>query len=207
MKKGSPLGRYPDPAPYGSRPHAAEPAGPTAPAVRRPSPAVIRAVADSCRFVANRPVQLTETLYVHLFEMAPGLRAKFPPDMREQMQRMTDTLLTAIQQLAKDDTAEIEETLRKLGADHRARHGVQPEHYVYIGHALTRAVRDLTGVEWSGSLSSSWIAVTQWLTALMNAGESPAPAAQARPQPPAQAQGSPQAGYPEPLQPTSNGWF
>lgn len=204
------MGRYPDPVPYGSRPHAAEPAAPTAPAVRRPSPAVIAAVAESCRYVANRPVQLTETLYVHLFEMAPGLRAKFPADMREQMQRMTDTLLTAIQQLAKDDTAEIEDTLRRLGAGHRARHDVQPEHYVYIGHALTRAVRDLTGVEWSGSLSSSWIAVTQWVTALMNAEEPAAPARQERPQPTAQdrpAPVPPQAGYPESLLSAPHGWF
>ena len=47
---------------------------------------------------------------------------------------------------------------------------MQTGHYVYIPHALTRAVRDVAGSAWSGSLSSSWIALTMWVNGHMLAG-------------------------------------
>lgn len=137
---------------------------------RRPAPAVIAAVRASCRAVADRPVRLAEEFYRELFEMAPQLRTMFPADMSGQMQKMTDTLLAAITHLAETDTAELEGVLHRLGADHRARYGVEAEHYGYIGHALTRAVREVAGAQFTGSLSSSWIAVYQWVAAHMTAG-------------------------------------
>lgn len=138
--------------------------------VRRPSPEVVAAVQESCLAVAARPVRLAEEFYAQLFAMAPQLRPMFPADMTGQMQRMTDALLGAIRQLATTDTAELEVVLHRLGADHRIRYGVESEHYLYIGHALTRAVREVAGPAYSGSLSSSWIAVYQWVAAQMTAG-------------------------------------
>jgi hemoglobin-like flavoprotein len=131
---------------------------------------VIAAVRASCLAVAHRPVRLAEAFYAHLFEMAPQLRAMFPPDLTGQMQKMSDTLLNAIGQLDTADTTALEAALRRLGADHRTRFGVEPEHYGYIGHALTRAVRDVAGPGYSSSLSSAWIAVYQWVAAQMTAG-------------------------------------
>ncbi|MCW2719404.1 globin domain-containing protein [Pseudonocardia sp.] len=138
--------------------------------VRRPAPEVIAAVRASCASVADRPVRLAETFYAHLFEMAPHTRGMFPADMSDQMQKMTGTLLAAISHLESPDTAALEALLRKLGADHRTKYGVESEHYLYIGHALTRAVRDVSGPAFSGGLSSSWIAVYQWVAAHMMAG-------------------------------------
>jgi hemoglobin-like flavoprotein len=138
--------------------------------VRRPSPAVIDAVQNSCRAVAARPVRLAEEFYANLFEMAPQVRAMFPDDMSGQMQKMTDVLLGAIAQIATRDTVELEGALRRLGATHRTRYGVEAEHYGYIGHALTRAVREVAGPAYSGALSSSWIALYQWVAAHMIAG-------------------------------------
>jgi hypothetical protein len=43
-------------------------------------------------------------------------------------------------------------------------------HYLYIPHALTRAVRDVAGAAWSGRLSSSWIAPVVWINGQMLAG-------------------------------------
>lgn len=137
---------------------------------RRPSHAVIDAVQNSCLAVAARPVRLAEEFYANLFEMAPQVRGMFPEDMSGQMQKMTDVLLGAIAQIATGDTVELEETLRRLGATHRTRYGVESEHYGYIGHALTRAVREVAGPAYSGSLSSSWIALYQWVAAHMIAG-------------------------------------
>lgn len=152
-----------------SRPQAASGAVLSA-RVPRPSAEVIGAVRASCRAVAHRPVALAEAFYGHLFEMAPQLRAMFAPDLTGQMQRMSDTLLGAVAQLEAADTVELEAALRRLGAVHGAQYGVDPEHYRYVGHALTRAVRDVSGPSYSGYLSSSWIAVTQWVAAHMVAG-------------------------------------
>ncbi|MEJ3659248.1 globin domain-containing protein [Actinomycetes bacterium KLBMP 9759] len=138
--------------------------------VQRPSPATIAAVRDSCMAVAARPAVLAEVFYAHLFEMAPQLRAMFPEDMSGQMQKMSDTLLAGIAALQEPDTARVEATLRRLGASHRRHYRVEPEHYGYVGHALTRAVRDVAGSRYSGSLSSAWIAVVQWIAAHMMAG-------------------------------------
>ena len=43
---------------------------------------MIAAVRVSCLAVADRPVRLAEVFYAHLFEMAPQLRAMFPPDQQ-----------------------------------------------------------------------------------------------------------------------------
>jgi hemoglobin-like flavoprotein len=138
--------------------------------VRRPAPEVIAAVSASCQAVADRPVRLAEAFYEHLFEIAPQARTMFPADMTAQMQRMSDTLVGAIAQLEKFDTAQLEAALRRLGADHRTRYGVEAEQYRYVGHALTRAVRDVAGLGYSGALSSAWIAVYQYLAGHMTAG-------------------------------------
>ncbi|OJY52003.1 MAG: hypothetical protein BGP03_08120 [Pseudonocardia sp. 73-21] len=154
-------------SPHPAAPAASDPGPSTSP---RPSRAVIEQVRRSCELVAARPVLLAETFYQQLFLMAPHVRAMFPADMTGQMQKMSDTLLTAITSLAGQDTEELEAALRRLGAQHRSHYGVETDHYVYVGHALTRAVRDLTGAQWSGSLSSAWIAVCQWVATHMISG-------------------------------------
>jgi hemoglobin-like flavoprotein len=146
-------------------------------AVARPAPDVIAAVRRSCAAVADRPVRLAEAFYAHLFEMAPHLRGMFPQDLTRQMQAMTDVLLRSIDRLGSADTTELETMLRRLGADHHLRYGVEPEHYLYIGHALTRAVRDVAGGGYTGSLSSSWIAVYQFVATHMTQGAELADAA------------------------------
>jgi hemoglobin-like flavoprotein len=105
------------------------------------------AVQKSCLAVAERPVLLAEVFYGHLFEMAPWLRPMFAADMTDQMQKMTDTLLAAVAQLSTADTADLEVLLYRMGADHYVRHQVEPAHYVYVAHALTRARRRRLGVQ------------------------------------------------------------
>lgn len=155
--------------------------------VRRPDPSVVEAVRASCALVADRPALLAEAFYAHLFEMAPHLRPMFPADMTGQMQKMSETLLWAVAQLGSADpadAAEVEAALVRLGATHRTRYGVEAEHYGYIGHALTRAVKDVAGARFSGGLSSAWIGVYQWVAAHMTAGADAA--AEPSPEVPAQ---------------------
>ena len=130
----------------------------------------MEAVQRSCRAVADRPVRLAEVFYQHLFEMAPATRAMFAVDMTEQMQKMTDTLLAAIAQLSTHDTGELEAVLHRMGREHYQRYQVEPDHYMYIAHALTRAVREVAGWEYTSHLSSCWIAVSQWVTHHMVTG-------------------------------------
>lgn len=167
------------PIPAQRNPEAAAPAppgsGPVRPSPPRPSRSDVTAIRSSCIAVRERPVALAEVFYAHLFDLAPATRTMFPADMTDQMRKMTDTLLGAVAVLhdAGDDAervAALELSLHRLGAIHRDRWQVQPEHYLYIAHALTRAVRDVAGPAWSGSLSSSWIALTQWITAHMMLG-------------------------------------
>jgi len=138
------------------------------PPPRRPAQRDILAIQASLVAVRKRPVALADSFYAHLFAMAPGIRGMFAEDMSTQMQRMTDVLLATI--VALEDPAEqpaLEHTLHALGALHRDRWNVVPEHYLYIAHALTRSVRDVAGPAWSSALSSSWIALTQWITGHM----------------------------------------
>jgi hemoglobin-like flavoprotein len=135
----------------------------------RPARRDVLAIKASLTAVRREPVALAQCFYAHLFEMAPAVRTMFAGDMTAQMQRMTDVLLATIAALENEAPA-LENHLRGLGALHRDRWNVRPEHYLYIAHALTRAVRDVAGPAWSGSLSSSWIALTQWITGHMLVG-------------------------------------
>ena len=136
----------------------------------RPSAETIEAVQKSCLAVVDKPVRLAEAFYGHLFTMAPGLRPMFADDLSEQMQKMTDTLLAVIAQLAKTDTSRLQNALHQMGVDHYTRYRVEPTHYLYVAHALTRAVRDIAGLEYSSRLSSAWISVCKWVTERMCAG-------------------------------------
>jgi len=142
----------------------------------RPASRDVLAIQASLAAVQQRPVELAETFYAHLFDIVPGARGMFAHDMSSQMQRMTDVLVATIGALhaetitPPDDPAGLERSLHHLGILHRDRWSIQPEHYLYIAHALTRAVRDVAGPAWSGSLSSSWIALTQWICTQMLCG-------------------------------------
>jgi hemoglobin-like flavoprotein len=144
---------------------------------RRPAAADVAAVQASLAAVRQRPVQLAEAFYAQLFEMVPAARAMFPRDLTVQMEKMTATLLAAIGTLGEayasghdGPVTALERSLRGLGAMHRDRWQVQAEHYLYIPHALTRAVRDVAGAAWCGKLSSSWIGLVVWINGHMLAG-------------------------------------
>ena len=144
---------------------------------RRPARTDVAAIQSSLGAVQRRPVQLAEAFYAHLFELAPPARALFPTDLTQQMQKMATALIGVVTTLS--DTYQdgqdgqitaLEQALARLGALHRTRWQIQPEHYHYIPHALTRAVRDVAGPAWCGTLSSNWIALIQWINSHMLAG-------------------------------------
>lgn len=122
---------------------------------------MIDAVRASFAGLPGDSVELAERFYAHLFELAPELRSMFADDMTPQLVRMSQALLDVVHHLDKPD--EVQRYLRNLGAYHRNRLHVEPEHYPYIGWALVRAVGDLSS-SWSSSTSSAWVLVYQWIT-------------------------------------------
>lgn len=127
--------------------------------------AIVRRTAEE---VADRPAALAERFYVHLFELAPWVRDMFPQDMTAQNERLSRALFDAVRALVDPDrhAARMEANLHRLGADHAHRYGVRPEHYPYVGHALVRAVNDISG-DSSASTSSAWIWVYEWISTHM----------------------------------------
>ncbi|WP_306207067.1 globin domain-containing protein [Actinoplanes sp. RD1] len=128
----------------------------------------MRIVQSTASLVADRPVALAELFYRHLFELVPEARAMFPPDMTAQTEKLCRALLDGIRALTEPDryAQDMERMLGMLGVHHARYYGVLPEHYPYVGHALVRAVRDLSG-DWSVATSSAWIWVYDWMSAHM----------------------------------------
>jgi hemoglobin-like flavoprotein len=157
------LGARPGASPRGGRPRYRSDG--------RPDPAALAVVQRTAAVVADRPVALAEAFYRHLFQLAPGVRSMFPADMSAQNEKLCRALFQCVRALAGDDreATDMETSLRRLGAQHANRYAVRPEHYPYVGHALARAVRDLSQ-DWSTTCTSSWIWVYTWMSEHMMAG-------------------------------------
>ncbi|WP_082772070.1 globin domain-containing protein [Actinoplanes sp. TFC3] len=135
---------------------------------RRPDPQALEIVQRTAAVVAKRPVALAEAFYDHLFQLAPSVRDMFPADMTAQNEKLCRALLDSVRALVEPDryAVDMERVLYRLGAQHARRYAVVPAHYPYVGHALVRAVRDVTG-DWTVATSSAWIWVYDWMAAHM----------------------------------------
>ncbi|MGH3662219.1 MAG: globin domain-containing protein [Micromonosporaceae bacterium] len=134
---------------------------------RVPDRASIDAARASCATLDRRDSYLAHRFYEHLFWLAPDTRAMFPADMSVQTERLFIALLDAVN--AMDLPESIRPQLRALGRHHARRYGVTGHMYVYVGQALIRAVRDVTG-DHSTLTTSAWASVYQWLADEMIAG-------------------------------------
>jgi len=130
-------------------------------------PKTIEIVRKSCTRLPEDQVELTREFYRQLFEMAPQTRAMFPGDMTEQNERLLNALLAGVRALDRPDL--VEAHLRRWGVVHRRMHGVSDEMYVYVGHSLIRAIHKLFG-HLETSVASAWIAVYEWMAAVMIEG-------------------------------------
>jgi hemoglobin-like flavoprotein len=127
-------------------------------------PATVQIVRDSCARLPAEKVELTREFYRQLFEMAPETRSMFHRDMTDQQDRLLAALLAAVR--AMDRPEVVEDHLRRWGVVHRRMHGVSDEMYVYVGHALVRALNKIQG-PLETSVASSWIGVYEWMAAVM----------------------------------------
>lgn len=127
-------------------------------------PVTVQIVRDSCKKLPPDQVELTREFYRQLFEMAPHTRSMFDEDMTDQHDRLLSALLAAVRSMDRPEV--VEGHLRRWGVVHRRMHGVTDEMYVYVGHALVRAVHKIMG-HLETSVASSWIAVYEWMAAVM----------------------------------------
>jgi hemoglobin-like flavoprotein len=127
-------------------------------------PVTVQRVRDSCARLPEDRVELTRVFYDQLFAMAPSTRSMFAEDMSEQHDRLLSALLAAVRALDRPEV--VEDHLRRWGVVHRRMHGVTDEMYVYVGHALVRAIHKILG-HLETSVASSWIAVYEWMAAVM----------------------------------------
>ena len=117
------------------------------------TPQQVTLVQDS--FAKVRPIADTaaDLFYGRLFEIAPGVRAMFPEDMREQKKKLMAMLGLAVTNLHKPDT--VVPALQALGRQHVA-FGTQAAHYAPVGEALLWTLEQRLGPDFTPEVREAW---------------------------------------------------
>jgi ferredoxin-NADP reductase/hemoglobin-like flavoprotein len=106
--------------------------------------------------VERRAEFAVKYFYAHLFRHHPAVRALFPLDFPEDMQRQRDRLFAALTHvIARLEDPALPEYLRELGRDHR-KYLARPEHYAAVGTSLVAAFAAVAGGAWSPEVEKSW---------------------------------------------------
>jgi hypothetical protein len=171
--------------------------------IARPDPAVLRVIRPSAARLTQLEDVFTEQLQYEIGSLIPDLAE----DDWAFCQRTVQALLWSA--LTDEPAHVVAGALHRLGAVNQVA-GFPDSQYLGLAHALLRAVRELTGDDWSTTLGSAWISYFQWIQRhlMIGAQQAPRPAAPPtprpaapptpRPAPPAHAAGPPPGGLPQP---------
>jgi hemoglobin-like flavoprotein len=132
-----------------------------------------RLVRDSFESVQAFGNSVVVLFYGRLFELAPETRALFKIDIREQANKLVETLRTTIDALDKFD--ELLPVLLELGRKH-VEYGVQAYQYEKLRSALLWALGQALGLEFDAETRAAWDQLLSSISAVMLDG-----AAQAQP--------------------------
>src|SRR6516162_7307548 len=132
-----------------------------------------RLVRESLDSMQEYETSVVVLFYGRLFEIAPETRALFKIDIREQSQKLVETLRLTIEALDKFD--ELLPVLAELGRKHVG-YGVQPYQYEQLRSALLWALGQALGLEFDRETRAAWDQLLSMISAVMLDG-----AAQARP--------------------------
>ena len=102
--------------------------------------------------------------YERLFEIAPQVRAMFPPDMAEQQRKLMATLTIVVSGLSNLES--ILPAASSLATRHVA-YGAWPEHYPVVGAALLWTLEQGLGKEWNEEVADAWTAAYAMLSDFM----------------------------------------
>jgi hypothetical protein len=126
-------------------------------------PALLRAIRPS----AARMSAAGESFVRLLHEDVRTLVLQLPGQGRPFCERTARTVLWLA--LSAQSTEQAVSALHWLGETNQA-DGFPRREYVSIGHALVRAVRDISGIHWTTKTGSAWIRFFMWLQPHLQAG-------------------------------------
>lgn len=103
---------------------------------------------------APHGAEIAKKFYTRLFQLVPGVRSMFPPDLGAQEQKLVAMLAWIVEHL--DQPGILEAALAEAGKRH-AGYGVRPDHYAPVGSALIYALRTTIGEQWTPEAEDAWI--------------------------------------------------
>jgi hemoglobin-like flavoprotein len=115
--------------------------------------------------------EFADQFYTRLFELDPSLLPLFNGDMREQRQKLMNTLKVVVVNL--HDLKDLLPAVRALGMRH-AQYGVKEDHYLTVKTALVWAFEQRLGSDFDPATKGAWATAYNTLADVMLAAVPPA---------------------------------
>jgi hemoglobin-like flavoprotein len=128
------------------------------------TPDQVKIVQDSFAKVAPIADQAATIFYHRLFEVAPSVKAMFPPDLTEQRKKLMATLAIVVNGLSNLES--VLPAASALAIRHVA-YGAKPEHYPVVGGALLWTLEQGLGRDWTVEVAAAWTAAYGTLSSYM----------------------------------------
>ena len=116
----------------------------------------------------SKVVPISETaavlFYDRLFEIAPSVKAMFPPDMTEQRKKLMMMLAAVVNGLGNLES--ILPAASALAIRHVS-YGAKAEHYPVVGAALLWTLEKGLGEAWTPEVAAAWTAAYTTLSGFM----------------------------------------
>ena len=126
----------------------------------------VDAIQSSLTRLTGEPIDLVESFYDILFEMAPEVEAFFDGDIRKQFEKLQDMLMLVTHSLTNLPALVVE--VEELGKRHVA-YGALEAHYSIVGDALLKALQ-YNVADWSDADADAWGTLYGYLADLMISG-------------------------------------
>ena len=119
------------------------------------TPAQVTLVQQSFAKIAPIADQAAAMFYDRLFEVAPQVKAMFPPDMTEQRRKLMATLAVVVNGLC--DLESVLPAVSALAVRHVS-YGAKAEHYPVVGSAPLWTLEQGMAEDWTGEVADAWTA-------------------------------------------------
>jgi hemoglobin-like flavoprotein len=128
------------------------------------TPDQVKLVQQSFAKVAPISETAAVLFYDRLFEIAPSVKAMFPPDMAEQRRKLMMMLAAVVNGLG--DLPSILPAASALAKRHVG-YGAKAEHYPVVGAALLWTLEKGLGDGWTPDVAAAWTAAYGTLSGFM----------------------------------------
>jgi len=108
--------------------------------------------------------EAADLFYSRLFEIAPYIRPLFKGDIKDQGQKLIQTLHIAVNSLDRIDT--VTPALQKIGRAHKA-FGVVNGHYDIVASALLWTLERTLGGEFTDEVRNAWVSMYTTISRIM----------------------------------------